>query len=284
MSEQNIIKFFALARERYSILLRRRAGEPRPWTNDPIFQNNRFCCVHREDDRATIWLRENIRDKLRNEPKEVLAAIMAFRWFNKIETGEKILPFLLSEWDSVKVYNKLQNVKPIVTGAYIIKTPDGMTKLKGVLWCIDQFLENMKKGMFDPILAGAASMETACSVLQESPYLGRFMAGQIAADARFTALLDKAPDLLKWAQPGPGSTRGIGRVFFNDPDKFKYGSAKDEKEAIELIQVLLERSQHEQYWPKDWPSFEMQDIQNWNCEYSKYCTAEEGGNMKRKFT
>lgn len=274
-------KYFALAREREKIRRMRLAGLPKPWTDDPIFQTNRFCCVSREHDKTTAWLRENIRDKLRNDPWPALLGIVAFRWFNKIETGEKIKDFLLGQWDSVKVFNKLASVKPVVTGAYIIKTPDGMTKLKGVLWCIDEFIKLSNTVIFAQILRKDASHEVAQGLLEKAPYLGRFMAYQIIADARFTCLLENSPDILTWTQPGPGSTRGIGRIFYNDVDKFKYGSTKDEKEVIKLMRELLSASK-ELGCNIDMP-WEMQTIQNWACEFDKYERCQEGGHMKRKY-
>lgn len=291
----NVHKYFMLARERELIKHKKLAGFPRSfWTNDSIFANNRFCNVHREDDKTTIWFRENIRDRLNTtyaiNPQIILAAIVAFRWFNRIETWDRLLGSsrtayedIFSGWNSAWVRQHLidHGSAPYVTGAYIIKTPDGMNKTDGVLWCIDRFCENILAGKFNKIIQGKASQQEAQGLLEQSPYLGRFMAYQIIADARFTKLLDKAPDIMTWAQPGPGSTRGIGRIFYNDPDKFSYGSSRDEKEVIKLMQELLAASK--ELGCELGRPWEMQVIQNWCCEYSKYCVAEEGGRMKRKY-
>lgn len=285
MAEHNIDKFFAIARERYSILLKRRAGLPKPWSADPIFQREYFCNIFREDDRTTTWFRENIRDLVRNDPRKALIAIVAFRWFNKIESGERIKDILLGDWDSVKAYNRLSSQKPVVTGAYIIKTPDGMTKLKGVLWCIDKFLETVEKEWesFMLLCGGVYSMQTSCELLKHSPYLGDFMAWQICSDARQTCLLETATDKDTWAQPGPGSTRGIGRVYYGSVDRFNYGSSYDQREMLALMNDLSNKSEHQHYWPEHWPKMAVIDISHQLCEYDKYCRAEEGGRMKRKY-
>ncbi len=73
-----VTQFFATARERYRILLRRRARQPWPWTSDRIFRENRFCNVFREDDRTTQWFREHLRDPLSEQPDRVLAATVGF--------------------------------------------------------------------------------------------------------------------------------------------------------------------------------------------------------------
>ena len=39
--------------ERESICKRREAGDPAPWTSDPILRAYRFCNVRREDDAVT---------------------------------------------------------------------------------------------------------------------------------------------------------------------------------------------------------------------------------------
>lgn len=295
MSEAGIQQYFATARERYQILLNRRAGKPKPWTTDPVFLNHRFCNVRREDDRTTIWFRENIRDPLNKisylSPGVILLAIVAFRWFNKIETWDSILSsgveleMIFAKWNSKWIKQEIEDhcKAPYITGAYIIKTPNGKTKVDGILWCIDEFKKLLDNGKFDLITHGTASLERATSLLEASPFLGKFMAYQIVADARFTRLLNCAPDIFTWAQPGPGSTRGIGRVFYNDVNKFTYGSLKDEKIIIEHMYQLLERSRSVEYWPSHAPILELQDIQNFCCEHDKYLRCLEGGRMKRKY-
>ena len=56
--------YFELAREREQIRRRRLAGNPPPWTADPVLQRWRICNVRREDDRTTMWFREHVRDRL----------------------------------------------------------------------------------------------------------------------------------------------------------------------------------------------------------------------------
>jgi hypothetical protein len=45
--------------ERHSIFLRRQEGKPKPWTDDPILRDYKFTNPFRENDRGTVWLREN---------------------------------------------------------------------------------------------------------------------------------------------------------------------------------------------------------------------------------
>ena len=82
--------FFAFARARHQIYLRRKNGQPPPWTDDPILQRYRFTNVFRELDATTVWFRQHLRDPLKNLV-EVLPATVVFRWFNRISTGEIIM-------------------------------------------------------------------------------------------------------------------------------------------------------------------------------------------------
>ena len=135
---------FAFLRERYQILLRRRAGQPPPWTDDPVLQTWRFTNVRREDDRTTIAFRETVRDPLRDDP-HVLLATIAWRWFNLIETGEVLRPFLMSKdaWNRAEVERLLQARRDagdnIFTGAYMVNSPQNEPKLPAILNAIDRY-------------------------------------------------------------------------------------------------------------------------------------------------
>src|SRR5262245_25055978 len=151
--------FFAFVRERYLIRVRRNEGQPRPWTQDPILQNYSFTEVFREDDRTTKWLRENVRDPLRNDPR-VLPAVLIFRWFNRVETGEAIFKKRrnppannLSAFDLYMHTGEIDHLRkaikkhvgdgPVVTGAYTINTRAAglkLSKLDGVLKQIEMWM------------------------------------------------------------------------------------------------------------------------------------------------
>lgn len=273
--------FFAYARERQSILLRRRAGGPPPWTDDPVLRKYRFCNVFREDDRTTIWFRENVRDLLFSNSSALLATVV-YRWFNRIETG-KILAHsrnnLLFEWNSNVAKKELAGLKPVVTGAYIIKTPDGMNKLDGVCWCIDEFIR--KKGGRVGLRRAAEyfmnrqhTQQQMHEWLAKAAYLGPFMAYEVVTDLCHTAFLDKAPDRMTWTNFGPGAARGAGRVRGNDPEV--YDRHRDQDVILMDAVHLLELSRQEQFWPAAWPQWEMRDVEHTLCEFDKYERARLG--------
>lgn len=269
--------FFSFARARHQIYLDRAAGKPAPWTDDPVLQQFRFTNVYRELDRTTVWFRQRVRDPLRCDPRVLLATI-AFRWFNRIETGE-VIKDLFYAWDSDEARRRLAGVSPVVTGAYIIKTPDGMNKLDGVLWCIDQCAADI-----DRLCAAmhGASLQEAWRTLCEMPFMGPFMAYEVITDLRYTYLLVDAHDVLTWANPGPGCRRGLSRVCGRDKEYYRSGQ---EAEILEHMQDLLYLSGA--YFDKqpDWPKWEMREVEHLLCEFDKFERATNGeGRPKQRFT
>lgn len=322
--------FFAYARERHSTHLRRAAGLPRSeWTQDPILRQYRFCNVYRELDRTTQWFRTNVRDPLRDTP-EVLLATVLFRWFNRIETGEAIFsrvrpdtdPPNATAWDELLGSGSTTPLRetiiascgegPYVTGSYIIKTPNGMSKLDGVLWCVEQFMRSNvpwwdgrlgQREFADLCLYSRANPEEGLIRLQDLwewlcqfPFMGPFMAYEVVTDLRHTALLDRAPDIMTWANPGPGAFRGLNRIAGRD-----LRASVPRELAIKEMRALLEYSRHPRYWPQfkrirhdmvdasypsrelmyqmahidregedHWPAWEMREVEHTLCEFDKY--------------
>lgn len=322
--------FFAYARERQAVLLRRRAGQPRPWSTDPAFANNRFCNVFREDDRTTIWFRENVRDRLAHQP-EVLLATVLFRWFNRITTGEAIFcegwterghsawDEFLSSGDTRVLREAILKIVgyagPFVTGAYIIKTPSGMDKLDGVLYGIREFANNKRSGADWRMVAenylqhrGERTLESMWVWLCQFPFLGPFMAYEVVSDLRYTALLDRAPDIMTWANAGPGATRGLNRIWGRTPIDKTIPARQQSEEMRQLLACAHDPVGA--YWPRQtedggvttngyrvdlpydimtgpraWPQWDMRTVEHTLCEYDKIERVRRGeGRMKQRFT
>lgn|GEM_PF-2140155 len=270
--------FFETARERYNIKLKREAGEPPPWTTDKQFRQWRFCHVHREHDKTTRWFRETVRKHL--DELAATRATVAFRWFNRIETGELIVDLLVDKWDSQEAERRLRGVAPIVTGAYIIKGYDGYPKLEGVLKCIDEAFPRLPP-MVEKWKA-KPSLEAAWRDLTTLNYLGGFMAYEIVSDLRWTPFLSVAPDILTWANAGPGCARGLSWTVDGHVGRFGTGPS-DQRTMLSLMREILAMSRDEQYWPQKWHTWEMREVEHWMCEWDKYCRARSGESMKRKF-
>lgn len=311
-----IAEFFRYARERHAVYLRRASGAPAPWTEDPILQQYRFCNIFRELDTTTAWFRESVRDPLRDKP-EVLLATVVFRLFNRIATGEAIFKQLsmggetafedfLETQETMELRDAILaycGSGPYTTGSYMTKTPTGLNKLDGMLRVIEWFVEGNWRAVADDMLLdkrGLAplkseggfvrrdptvpwSLEELWSWLRRFPFIGDFTAYEIVTDLRHTALLENAPDVNKWANPGPGAKRGLN-VMHGRPLK----SGVRREVYIEEMMLLLEASRDPEYWPQkgsqwyevasrssnwpkgEWPAWELRDVEHTLCEFFKY--------------
>jgi hypothetical protein len=285
---KHVDKFFAYARERHAITLRRASGLPRQeWTKDPILMQYRFCSVFRELDKTTMWFRRHVRYPMRKEP-EVLLATVVFRLLNRIETGEAMFndDNLLGGFSAFHdfaregetkylkraILKRLGNKGPYTTGAYIISSPPGYSKLDGMMKVIGDFYQYsnwMQHAVELKKLRGKITLEDTWTWLKAQDYLGPFHSYEIVTDLRHTALLEQAPDILTWASPGPGARRGSNRVHgrvYNDK------TTASREDLIREMHQILQVSRQAKHWPhkEGYPPWEMRDVEHTLCEFDKY--------------
>lgn len=267
-----MLDFWGFVNERHAIYCRRLEGKPWPWTDDPVLQKFYFCNIFRELDKTTVWFRENVREPMHWAIKDITMATVIFRWFNRIEVGELLIKQsavprynLFQRWDSHVAKELLKGVHPVVTGAYIIKTPDGLNKLDGVCWCIDRMWE-VREEITERLMA-CTTLEAAWKYIRSFAYQGPFMAYEVVTDLRHTCMLEKATDIMTWANPGPGAIRGL-----------QYLSS--DAGYLLTMQRLLADSAHLFEWDR---KMEMRDIEHALCEYAKYRNAYAGERLKRRY-
>jgi hypothetical protein len=295
--------FFAFARERHSIYLKRMEGKPPPWTDDPILSSKRFTNVFRELDRTTLWFRDNIRDPLKADTFVVPATII-FRWFNRIETGELLAPFLRE----MAVGNLRQRLKtlataeelireriprgPWVTGSYMVcsgfNTGD---KLAGMMRFSRMMLEWWHNGGLEGFfqventirVQPRLNLQEAHTILLGLQGLAGFTAYEVVTDLRFTEAV-RPTDVMLWAHAGPGATRGASRVMGHEFDHLSQHSTRDQAVLVEVMKELLKMSRKSDMWPLGWPRWEMRDVEHTLCEFDKYeRVRREQGRAKNVF-
>lgn len=258
--------------ERQKIYEKKQARQPKPWTADYILQTEYFCNIRREQDKTTEWVRKYIREPLEGRD-EVAFAILAFRWFNLIETGNALLgsshgplsptrmrQSLLCKWDASQAKQKLKDLPQIFTGAFTI-SPSGSSKPK-----LDRVIEDYIQPVWESrppignVIKGCLTLRSAFNAVSTFPGLGGgFMAAQVIADLRYTHLLHDALDSHTWCCLGPGSLRGLNRVTGRPPEAPKPADWHEELTTVQRhINTLIK------------PILHMQDIQNSLCEYFKY--------------
>jgi hypothetical protein len=282
--------------ERHRIYLKRAAGEPKPWTNDPILRDYKFTNAFRELDRGTVWLRENFLEPHRYDHREGcawytcdpedeqcdcgLGGLIAFnicwyRMFNWWGTGA----FLgwQTDWNVEEITKKLEdrlaNGHQVFTGAHIVYSPPGFGKIDAIAKvCADLYHVCVAAGALETCCREDRSLQVVFETLKTVHCVGGFLAYEMVSDMRHTRLLEDATDIMTWANPGPGAQRGLRRLE---------RASRPDRNAIESMRTLLTRSYGMGMLP-DWvPALEMRDIEHSLCEFDKYCRVKFGEGQPR---
>ncbi len=97
------------------------------------------------------------------------------------------------------------------------------------------------------------------------------MAYQVTVDARFTSLLNRAPDVDTWAAAGPGTIRGLNRIYSRPVD---YRLSQDQ--ALDEMRLVYERATSSTGIELDFS-----DVPNILCETDKYLRVKLGEGVPR---
>lgn len=298
--------FFKFARERHQIYLNRKSGMAPPWTKDPILQEYKFTNVFRELDKTTEWFRWNVRDPMQKDP-EVLLATIIFRWFNRITTGEAIFcqrminrytPFddFLRHGDGRVLKTAIKSYcgdGPYFTGAYMIRSPNGMGKLEGMIDVIERFHRTSDwHGIATYYMQRPNSqrLQLVWHWLKKFECQGPFHAYEVVTDLRHTDILNRSKDIMTWANPGPGCKRGVSRLLNLGTRLTKtHRRIRPITPSLHIIQLtmasLLAESNIESNWPSDWPRWEMREVEHTLCEWDKYERLRLGqGKVKGRYS
>ena len=269
-------ELFAFIKERHAVYTRRAAGLSKPWTNDPILLNYRFCNVYRELDTQTIWFAKNWRKPAATDP-DLWFASLVFRFINWSETAVELgYPVPWDPYHFKTVLQSRMNVgKKVYSGAYMIST-HGVKEEKATylasslskIWT-RRDLVRYRRGQ---------SLENFHAVLSELFDVGSFIAGQVIADAKYAGAMKNAPDWWTFAASGPGSRRGLNRVLENPVDRPWKEAAW--RSTLAELQAEIDPRIEAAYMPL----LHAQDLQNCLCEFDKYERVRLGeGRPKQKY-
>lgn len=273
-------RFVYFVSERFAIWDRRLCGAPKPWTQDPILQQYRFCNVYREHDKVTQWIAEHIRAPFEDHPHLWFMLCIA-RQINWPDTLSELIADKRGAWP-YKTWNaerarqimlaRRARGDKLYTGAYMLNAQFGK----------DDYDKARDKAFFTTHLTLqphweqrtrrarelSGTLHDAAQALQTVRGWGSFMSAQVVADLKFTRYLANAPDWEDWALLGPGSERGLGRIFGMLPEK-RHVKKLPPEQAIAVLQDLRAAV---------WPVLErrlprrlcLQNLQNCLCEFDKY--------------
>lgn len=268
-------------REREAIRVQKCSGVEPPYTKDPILSKFRFCNVRREDDRGTVWIRENIRKPFTDEPYLwfMLCVARQINWPDTLaeliqypETWPRCSAFTLQRMANQLNVRKARGDK-VYTGAYMISAPQkkGADKQWYIIGEVCGALWTIRHSITDYLESGSATLQGMHSQLTAHNGWGPFMAYQAVVDMRFTGLLNQALDIETWAAAGPGTLRGLNRLHGRDVNfRLKQDQALSEMRAIYAV------VSEETGVPLDFS-----DVPNILCETDKYLRVLNGEGKPR---
>ena len=272
----NIGRLLEWIKEREAIRLRREAGVPPPWTDDPIFRHWNFCNVRREHDRITRWIATNWRDSHADDP-DLWFAMTVARLINWPDTMAELgypVPWNREHFLSVPRARGARGDK-VWGDAYNIsnggKSEPKVEHVAGVLDPMWARRERLRPKPDDSLLGWHAR-------LMQHDGMGSFMAAQVVADMKYVPPLIEARDWMTFAASGPGSRRGLNRIL-GRPVKASWRE-DDWRAAIRKLHAYmtpeLQRIGIEQ--------LHAQDLQNCLCEFDKMERVRlNEGKPKRRF-
>ncbi len=267
--------YWRFASRRQAIFERRIAGQPAPWTEDPILQRYKFCNVYRASDRISQYMIRNVIYRDTNDtPADRLFRIVAFRTFSNAETWDGLSEELghaprLADLKSGAFSSALDKLKKrlggLYTGAFILCATKAFgfdEKHKNhVALFKHMFLE---KGAAEALLS-APSLQAIVQLLETFPLTGPFMSYQIAIDLNYSDLINFNEN--DYTQAGPGALRGIKKAFVdvgtNSPGEVIKWMVEHQNKEFQRLGLPFNG-----LWGRPLHAI---DCQGLFCELDKYC-------------
>ena len=113
-------------------------------------------------------------------------------------------------------------------------------------------------------------------LIERARMCGPFVADEIVTDLCWTTVLNRADDIMTWANPGPGAVRGLNRIH-GHPLK----AHRREERLVEEMQELLAESRKRGRLGRHMKPLEMRDVEHSLCEFDKYMRVHNGEGVSR---
>jgi hypothetical protein len=266
----NPAPLYAYMREREAIRLRRAAGQPWPWTDDPILRAYKFTNVFRDQDRTSRFLIVHYyAPHAEDDPGTILFNAAVYRYFGTSEFAAAVgwLPPRSSSLDHIVnvAEDRLSRGERVYTGAYMV-TNAGRPGAKHRLICYSFLADLLRRR--DTIVGAIQenySFEEAVRALCHSDGFASFMAKEALLDTTYTSMWPPLTptDRHTWTAMGPGARRGAGRL--------KYGELRRlcEREALEVALEAYSFRSDTSMWPREYRDLTLDAIQFCLCEHDK---------------
>ena len=263
-------EYWRFASLRQAVFIHRLAGEPPPWTSDPILQTHRFTNPYRFTDRVSQYLISDVLNTGLPEPVEVIFRCLLFKIFNRISTWTLLLnhfgtptigDFSVHDY-SLALEDARRSGESIYSAAYIMPSPamGGRTKHENHLLLLSALI---KRRELDNLVE-STSLKDLYERLLRVPSFGSFLAFQYAVDLAYSHIFPFTE--AEFVVPGPGAKDGIRKCF----------TAAHERDFSEIIMWTC--ATQDQHFRRLGIRFERLagrplqpiDCQNLYCELDKY--------------
>lgn len=222
-------EFWDFVTEREMIRTKKEQGCTHPLTQDPRLKDYWFPNIRREDDPTTVWFRATIRDHI-VDPHQLLMAVVAFRMFNSVATGERIQKMMLRHG-----YDRDQLLRALGgrVGNHNAHLPWGVQPytLAKAVTILEQF---QQMGQVHCRMEGG-NLERAHEALCETRGIGTALGYEIICDLRRTQWLLLATDVNTWAAPTPMVCHGAGLILGRE---MRSTRTADRAAVVALMQEL----------------------------------------------
>ena len=262
--------------ERHHIWTLKAAGEPKPWTKDPILQRYKFCNVYQQLDKGTVALRKMLVDGPVCHSSEnaalLLFNIIWYRLFNWHEHAKNL--GFIDDYRPLEAYitTRAKMGKQIFTAAHM--THGDMFERKHVTYLkACKVIWDNRFEYSNCFIISTSTMEEAFNKLLSLPMVGRFIAYELVCDLRFTYLLDHATDKLTWANMGPGAQRGLKRLGM--PYENQTVGVRSMRKLWQKLTPFAQKLECKEF-------FELREVEHSLCELDKYQRTKLGEGTPRQ--
>ncbi|GFE59577.1 nucleotide kinase domain-containing protein [Geobacter sp. AOG2] len=264
--------YWRFAAERQEIFFARMKNSLPPWTSDPILRVHKFTNCYRASDRVSQYLIKNVIYSGDQSAPEVFFRTMLFKFFNKIETWERLThafgavsfaEYSFDRYDAV-LTKIIESGSRIYSAAYIMPSGGPKSPYSKKHRMHLKLLEQMMADILYAKLSDVQSMAKAFALLRSYPSIGDFLAYQFVTDLNYSPLLNFSE--MEFVMPGPGARDGIRKCFsdLGGLDESDIIRMVTERQDIEFEQLGLS---FKSLWGRP---LQLIDCQNIFCEVDKY--------------
>lgn len=296
INDYSLSKYYYYMKSRNDIYIKKEIlKEDPPWTDDVILRDNSFTCVKRQFDRTTKWLIDNIINNKDISYADRVWRTIIFRLYNKIETAEIIGLSDLDFWDRITESSEILDNTPrdpfgkaykIIRLKYSYRDKYNGGWKSSVL-CHINYLRDIQNGLVPRELDSKSPIDTIRYLEENIRGVGDFIAYQVYCDLCY---INEFPMTTNdFVLAGPGCVTGLN-MLVNDYNGLSYTQFLFWlRDNIDIIFKNLDPEYSVDkffyYLPENMRYWDLQDIENSGCEFSKYMFLLQGSYRKpRKYT